>query len=196
MASIERFDHPRESLLSIVEIHYTRPPDRVTIFRQAVVHRDDTCVVTLLERADLPRPVTVGGRAVLESGAPAVWFTFPGLWHDIGRFHTVAGEFTGYYANVLTPVRFVTPLHWETTDLCLDVWLDDRGAALLDEDELEAAVHIGAVTSSDAARADAEARSLMAAAAADTWPPAICRHWTLERARAARRRGTRGDIAV
>jgi predicted RNA-binding protein associated with RNAse of E/G family len=47
--------------------------------------------------------------------------------------------FTGYYANILTPVRFHSPLDWETTDLFLDVWLDaDGSATLLDEDELDA----------------------------------------------------------
>ena len=55
--------------------------------------------------AGVTRPTVVNGRAVLEPGAPVVWFTFPGRHHDIGRFHTADGTFTGCYANILTPVQ-------------------------------------------------------------------------------------------
>ena len=34
-----------------------------------------------------------------------VWTTYRGdVWHDVGRFHLADGTFTGYYANILTPV--------------------------------------------------------------------------------------------
>lgn len=176
--------------MSVVEIHYTRPPDRTTVFRQLIVERTDECVVTLVEHSELSRPVKVRGTTVLERGAPVVWFTFPDLWHDIGRFHTAGGRFTGFYANVLTPVRFVTPLHWETTDLFLDVWLDDLGAELLDAVELERARSAGSITPAHADRAQAEAARLLKRARAGEWPPAICRQWTLERARTILRGGT------
>src|SRR5690606_1976306 len=112
-----RAAHPRTRcrrarlLLTEVEIHYTRPPGRTTVFRQHVVQRTSGCVVTLLEHTDIAKPIMVRGVTVLEPGAPVVWFTFPGLWHDVGRFHTAAGRFTGFYANVLTPVRFIAPTH-------------------------------------------------------------------------------------
>lgn len=179
--------------MSLVEIHYRRPPGRLTVFRQRIVRRTNDCVITLLEHTDIPRPVTVRGRAVLEPGAPVVWFTFPGLWHDVGRFHTLDERFTGYYANVLTPVQFITSVEWHTTDLCLDVWLDEHGAELLDGDELENSLREGFVTAGDAARARAEAAGLMAAAAAGTWPPHVCRGWTLQRARSAVRSGGTPD---
>jgi predicted RNA-binding protein associated with RNAse of E/G family len=183
--------------LSEVEIHYTRPPGRLTVFRQHVVERTAECVVTLLDEVDIPRPLTADGHTILEPGAPVVWFTFPGLWHDIGRFHTRAGRFTGFYANILTPVAFVTPTCWETTDLFLDVWLDDRGATLLDADELAAAVHSGAVSRVDASRARIEADALIRAAGAGGWPPGVCQRWPLERARAAvHGDGTQGGAAV
>lgn len=175
--------------MSLVEIHYLRPPGRTTIFRQRIVERTTACVITLLEHAELSRPVSVHGRTVLEHGSPVVWFTFPGLWHDIGRFHSAEDRFTGFYANVLTPVQFVTPLHWETTDLCLDVWVDDRGAELLDADELDEAEAAGAIAGAHAARARSEAAELLERAAAGTWPPPVCREWTLERARTVLRNG-------
>ncbi|NIP82533.1 MAG: DUF402 domain-containing protein, partial [Gemmatimonadetes bacterium] len=71
---------------------------------------------------------------VLDTGAPAVWFTFPGAWHDIGRFHTRSGTYTGAYANILTPVQFLDERTWETTDLFLDVFVGLDGTVhLLDE---------------------------------------------------------------
>lgn len=182
--------------MSLVEIHYTRPPDRTTVFRQHIVARTEECIVTLLEHTELTRPVTVRGRPVLERGAPAVWFTFPGAWHDAGRFHTSDDRFTGYYANVLTPVQFISPRHWQTTDLFLDVWLDEQGTELLDEAELEDALRAGFVAPGDAERARAEATRLIDAAAAGRWPPRVCDEWTLERARAVLRGGTPNGAAV
>jgi predicted RNA-binding protein associated with RNAse of E/G family len=177
-----------------VEIHYTRPPSRLTIFEQRLVHRTAGCIVTLLEHTPLTRPLDVEGRTILEPGSPVVWFTFEGLWHDIGRFHA-GGAFTGWYANILTPVRFHTPRVWETTDLFLDVWLgaDADGARLLDEDELLDAVQRGWVREDVARQARSEAGRVLAAAATGAWPPRIARTWTLER---ARRRGTRDADTV
>ncbi|MDP9348291.1 MAG: hypothetical protein M3P24_04000, partial [Gemmatimonadota bacterium] len=85
-----------------VRIHYRRLPDREQVFEQALVEDAGEYVVTLLESAALRSPVTAGGRVVLEPGAPVVWFTYPGAWHDVGRFHLADGTFTGCYANVLT----------------------------------------------------------------------------------------------
>ncbi|HEX6309567.1 MAG TPA: DUF402 domain-containing protein [Longimicrobiales bacterium] len=179
-------------------IRYTRPPDRTTVFRQQLVQRTDECIVTLLEHTALERPLVVHDRVVLENGAPVVWFTFPGRWHDIGRFHRGDGSFTGWYANVLTPVEFVSAHTWATTDLFLDVWHDEHGSVLLDEDELECALRAGTVSAGQASRARHEAHELIAGANAGTWPPPICAEWTLARARAAVRGpdGTRGGAAV
>ncbi len=174
-----------------VRIHYLRPPDRLDIFTQRLIHQGDDAIVTLLERTPMPRAMTVHGRTVLEDGSPVVWFTFPGAWHDVGRFHTAAGEPTGFYANVLEPVRLVSPREWHATDLFLDVWLGvDGHAAILDEDELDAAVAAGWLEPATAAAARAEADRLLAAARAGAWPPPVVRAWTLERARAVAGRAT------
>jgi predicted RNA-binding protein associated with RNAse of E/G family len=172
--------------LKTVQIHYHRPLRGTAVFRQTLVHRDATCAVTYMEHALLTQPVLAGDRVILEPGAPVVWFTFDGAWHDIGRFHTVDGTFTGCYANVLTPVRYHSPYEWETTDLCLDVWLGTDGARMvLDEHELSAAVDAGAITPELAQAALVEARRLLDAAAAATWPPPVVDEWPLERARGA-----------
>ncbi len=175
-----------------VEIHYRRLPDREQVFRQRVLDDDGSCVVTFLEAAELPRPVQAGERVILEPGAPVVWFTFRGLWHDIGRFHLRDGTFTGFYANVLTPVE-MSGGRWRTTDLCLDVWLGADGAVqVLDEDELAEAERRGWAAAETIARARREADELAAAARAGKWPPPPLHEWTLERARMAAAHPTEG----
>jgi predicted RNA-binding protein associated with RNAse of E/G family len=172
--------------VSDVAIHYTRPPDRVTVFRQHLVHRASDCIVTLMPRTPLQRTATVGDTIILEPGSPIVWFTFPGAWHDIGRFHTAAGEFTGFYANLLTPVQLLSDNEWKTTDLFLDVWLGTAGDVhLLDEDEFDDAIAQRLIDLATATAARQDAERLVQAARAATWPPAIAHEWTLERARDA-----------
>jgi len=158
----------------IVEIHYRRPPDRLDIYHQVIVRETPKCVVTRLDAANVKRPLVVAGEVVLEPGSPIVWFTYPGRWYDIGRFHRADGRFTGWYANVLTPVEITPPdpgvpdsrLRWETTDLFLDVWLGVDGTlALLDEDEFQAAITAGWIDPPTAAIARATAESLLARAA-------------------------------
>jgi predicted RNA-binding protein associated with RNAse of E/G family len=187
-----------DSTADIVHIHYRRPPDREELFDQAVVLRTPDCVITLLEHASLSRPMVIGNRTVLEPGAPAVWFTFPGRWHDIGRFHLIDGTFTGLYANILTPVRFIAAERWETTDLFLDVWVAEGGATVLDVEELTSAVRQGWIRPEVAARARAEAAGIAERAASGSWPPRLVWEWPLDRARAATgaRSGTRAPRPV
>lgn len=169
----------------------------MTVFRQRLVRREPGCTITLMRQAEHAAPVQAAGRVILEPGAPVVWFTFDDAWHDIGRFHTAGGRFTGYYANVLTPVEFITPLHWSTTDLCLDIWLDrDGGVQLLDEDEFERAVASGAIDAITASTARAEADGLLMAARAGTWPPQLVDDWPLERVRDTAAHGTTDENAV
>ncbi len=167
-----------------VRIRYRRLPDREQVFEQAVVEDAGGYVVTLLAAADLSRPVRAGDRVVLEPGAPVVWFTYRGdVWHDVGRFHLADGTFTGYYANVLTPVR-MRDGDWSTTDLALDVWVGADGAVeVLDVDEFEEAARLGWIDAGTAARARAEADALADAARAGTWPLEHVRTWDLARAR-------------
>lgn len=169
-----------------VTIHYRRPPDRLQIFEQVVLEQTPECIVTFVEATQLERPVRAGDRTILEAGAPVVWFSFPGAWHDIGRFHLRDGSFTGYYANVLTPVEIEPTGIWDTTDLFLDVWMSADGRVeILDGDELEEALQKGWVDAATAARATEEAEALAAGARAGRWPSPLVKAWTLERAREA-----------
>jgi predicted RNA-binding protein associated with RNAse of E/G family len=168
--------------MATVKIHYRRPPDRVTVYENELVHTGDQVTVTIMRATPLQQPVAVDGHVILENGAPAIWFTFPHADHDIGRFHTRAGVFTGLYANILTPVEFMSPTEWRTTDLFLDIWIGADGAPrILDEDELQAAVRSGWVDAATAAAARATARRLVQEHQDGTWPPAVVYDWPLER---------------
>jgi hypothetical protein len=164
-----------------VRIHYRRLPDGDQIFDQRVVLERADVIVTVTDPMDLPKPLRAEGRVMLESGARAVWFTFPRAWHDVGRFHLADGTFTGYYGNILTP-PVIAGREWRTTDLFLDVWVPAGGAAtLLDEDEMDAALASGHIDAVTAATARAEADRLLGLARRGAWPPEVVREWTLER---------------
>lgn len=182
-----------------VRIHYLRPPDRHTVYRQSLVHDDGRVKVTLASALDFDPPLRIGGEVALETGSDAVWFTFPGAWHDIGRFHRADGILSGIYANVIVPCVFEPGGVWHTTDLFLDLWMPAgpsgeepraEGARLVDADELERAEAAGHLTPRLARRAWEEGERLLAAARAGSWPLPVVREWTRARARAAR--GVRG----
>lgn len=165
-----------------VKIHYLRPPDRITVYENELVHASSAVTVTIMRATRLPQDIAVGDEVMLENGAPAVWFTFPDADHDIGRFHTRAGGFTGLYANILTPVEFVSALEWRTTDLFLDVWIGASGRPqILDADELAHAVTRGWIDMATAQRARTTAARLVSEHQNGTWPPAVVYEWTLER---------------
>jgi predicted RNA-binding protein associated with RNAse of E/G family len=135
--------------------------------------------------AAVRRPTVVAGVPVLEPGSPVVWFTFTDAWHDVGRFHRPDGRFTGFYANVLTPVLTHGDT-WTTTDLFLDVFVTPDGAVhVLDRDELDHAEGRGWIDAALARRARAEADTLVRAVRQGGWPPAAVHEWPLARARRA-----------
>lgn len=166
-----------------IRILYRRPPNREQVFDQRLVLDRPDVKVTLAESMALPSPKRIDGVTVLESGSSVVWFTFPGLWHDIGRFHDASDTFTGLYANILTPPIMEGAL-WITTDLYLDIWMPrGGGAVLLDEDELDQALRQKLLAPRTGRRAREEAASILERSRAGRWPPNIVDEWTLERAR-------------
>ncbi len=170
-----------------MHIHYIRPPDREQLLVQRLVYEDTHVVISLLESAALQRPMTIAGALAAEPGSPLLWFTFPGEWYDIGRFHRCDGTFTGLYADIVEPVVPLGPRAWRAVDLFLDLWLDARGGAplLLDEDELEEALEHGWIGPETGAAARREAERLLMLAQRGAWPPPVVQHWTLEHARQA-----------
>lgn len=174
---------PLPSAGTIVEIRYRRLGRPTETYRQQVLESGTRGIVTFQPRTPIDAPLAVADANILEPGSPVIWFTFPHAWHDIGLFHLADGTPTGLYANVLTPVEFVSQNRWETTDLCLDVWVPRRGAArLLDEAELAKAEAAELVAPEVAERARQEAATLFKSLAAQRWPPALVSEWSLARA--------------
>lgn len=170
-----------------VLIHYRRLPHDERVFDQRIVCEREDVIVTVSDPLALAAPLMAGPDVMLEDGSRAVWFTFPGAWHDIGLFHLADGTFTGLYGNVLTP-PVLGPGAWKTTDLFLDIWIPAGGEpVLLDEDELGAALAAGHIDAKTAARAREEADRLLTSARAGMWPPPITRDWTLARIEAEER---------
>lgn len=168
---------------SVVHIHYRRIGKSAQVYRQIVLETRPDVVVTFQPRALIDRPLVVDGLTILEPRSPVIWFSFLEKWHDIGLFHRTNGAATGLYGNILTPLDIVGAHLWETTDLCLDVWAPRWGSSrLLDEDELDAAETGGRIDPELAARARAEARTLLHASRAGSWPPPMTAEWSLARA--------------
>lgn len=173
-----------------IEIHYLRPPDHEEVFRQRRVHEDASTIVTLATDLAVDPPISIDDEVVLETGSDVVWFTFPDVWHDVGRFHTADGTFRGWYANILTPPTFHDGEIWRTTDLFLDVWLGESAASpvVLDREEFEEAVARGWIDARTRTMALTELSRILAAHRMGAWPPEVARSWTLERAREAAER--------
>ena len=168
---------------SIVDIRYGRIGQPTQVYRQFVLETRPDVVVTFQPRTPIDKPLVVDGLTILEPRSPVIWFSFLDKWYDIGLFHRTNGAVTGLYGNILTPVDFVDGQLWATTDLCLDVWVPRWGSTqLLDEDELDKAESEDRIGKKLADRARAEARALMHACQAGTWPPPVTAEWSLVRA--------------
>ncbi len=110
-----------------------------------------------------------------------VWFLYKNMPWDIARFYRPDGLWTGYYVDVLEPVRWRNddPATLETlVDLFLDVWITPRGKVIvLDEDEFEEAVAAGHLTLDQERHARGVLRNLLTSLADDTFPPSIVRNF-------------------
>jgi predicted RNA-binding protein associated with RNAse of E/G family len=169
-----------------VEIHYRRPPDRLDVFLQDLVVDRPDYKVTLHDPATVETTLTVGEDVVYEPGAAIVWFVFPDEWHDLGRFHLKDGTFTGYYVNLITPVR-LEGTTWKMFDLCLDLWVDVAGRfQVLDQDEFDEAVDRHWIDQTTAERARSELDRVITQVRGSNWPPEIVREYDLARVRQLR----------
>jgi len=166
-----------------VRIHYHRPDRGTTVFEEHLVLDTPDVKVTLLQAYD-GREARAGDRVILPAGAPVVWFVFPRLCRDVGRFHLADGAFTGWYTNLRAPMR-IEGSDWYCTDLFLDHWLPaDGGPGMwLDEDELDAAARAGLVEPAHLPLIAAERAAVTRDLAAGAWPPALAREIDLEEAR-------------
>lgn len=136
--------------METITLTYKRPPNRVNHFQQQVLYIDDEVIVTS-QRVKPSSPIVQNGKTVLGDNFPVVWCVFTGLWYDVGIVYNLDNEWTGYYCDVLKPVkRSVDETgkleSFEITDLFLDLWVNPDGTyEIQDEDEFEAAIQAGAI---------------------------------------------------
>src|SRR5438132_9590207 len=129
------------------------------------------------------KPVEYLGEIVMDAGYRAVWFLFKDQPFDIGRIYRPDGTWTGYYADVLEPVRWdgSDPTTLEPIiDLFLDLWIAPDGKfAVLDEDELEEAAARGSITAYQIDHARRARQKMIEATGRGAFPPALLKQFPL-----------------
>ena len=136
--------------METVTLTYKRPPDRVNHFQQELLYLDEEVIVTS-QRVKPSSPIVQNGETVLGDNFAAVWFVFTGLWYDVGKVYNLNNKWTGYYCDVLKPVKRSVDVNgklnrFEITDLFLDLWINPDGTyEIQDEDEFEDAIQNGAI---------------------------------------------------
>ncbi len=136
--------------METVTLTYKRPPNRVNHFQQELLYLDDDVIVTS-QRVKPSSPIIQNGETVLADNFAAVWFVFTGLWYDVGKVYNLNNEWTGYYCDIMKPVKRSMNAAgeldcFEITDLFLDLWINPDGSyEIQDEDEFEEAVQNGAI---------------------------------------------------
>ncbi|MCG9131727.1 DUF402 domain-containing protein [Candidatus Poribacteria bacterium] len=153
--------------MEIVTLTYKRLPDRVNHFQQELLYLDDDVIVTS-QRVKPSAPIVQGGETVLGDNFAVVWFVFTGLWYDVGKVYNLENEWTGYYCDIMKPVKRRVDVAgklecFEITDLFLDLWINPDGTyEVQDEDEFEAAIQNGAIDAELESRARDVLKSLIA----------------------------------
>ena len=181
-ADTQAFDLARRDALPEFELVYHRPPERVSRIPTWVLHIDEQVGRWLTELAP-KEPLRFDDEVVMARGDWAVWFLSNGASHDLGKIYNSDGRHTGYYLDVLEPVRWqagdvatVAPL----TDLFLDLWVAPDGRwQVLDEPEFLEAEAEKWITPEQAAHARRTLAHLVGLARAGTLVPAEARAFTL-----------------
>ncbi len=136
--------------METVTLTYKRPPNRVNHFQQQLLYVDEEAIVTS-QRVKPSTPIVQNGKTVLGDNFTAVWFVFTGLWYDVGKVYNLNNEWTGYYCDIMKPVKRSIDASgklecFEITDLFLDLWINPDGTyQIQDEDEFEEAVREGII---------------------------------------------------
>jgi len=180
--------------METITLIYKRLPDRINHFQQQLLYADEEVMVTS-QRIKPSSPIVQNGENVLGENFTAVWFVFTGLWYDIGKIYNLNNEWTGYYCDIMMPVKrpyLETPrirsgnssnsLHqeFEITDLFLDLWINPDGSyEIQDEDEFEAAVQDGVINTELAEKARDALNTLIVEVAAEKFPPQFVRKYRI-----------------
>lgn len=129
---------------------------------------DDNVIITS-QRVKPSSPIVQNGKTVLADNFAAIWFVFTGLWYDVGKVYNLDNEWTGYYCDIMKPVKRSINVAgeldcFEITDLFLDLWVNPDGTyQIQDEDEFAEAVQSGAID----AKLERQARDVLTALIAE-----------------------------
>jgi predicted RNA-binding protein associated with RNAse of E/G family len=168
----------RERAIRDFTFEFIRPPHRrVSMDSLLLEATPDTLV--LAHELSPSKPMTVLDEVVLDRGYLGIWFLFKNQPYDIGRFYRPDGTWTGYYVDVLEPVRWngADPSTLEPiVDLFLDLWIAPDGRhEILDEDEFEEAARGGRMTPRQIAHARRVLDDLVEATRGRAFPPPAVR---------------------
>jgi len=161
---------------------FIRPPDRRVAMDSLLLHAADDMIITA-HQASPSKPVEYLGEVVLDTGYWAVWFLFKDRPFDVGRFYRPDGTWTGYYVDVLEPVRWTgaDPTTLEPmVDLFLDLWIAPTGQFMvLDEDEFADAIDQKRLTRDQVVHARRVLEELIRETERGWFPPALARDFRL-----------------
>ena len=164
--------------MDTLELIYKRLPDRVNHFQQELLYEDGNVIVTT-QRLKPSNPIAINGDTVLGDDFTAVWFVFADLWYDIGKIYNLEEVFTGYYCDIIMPMKRAKH-HFEITDLFLDLWVSpDGGYQIHDEDEFETAIANNWIQPDLANDARQALQSLISEVESGDFPPKIVTGWEL-----------------
>lgn len=173
---------PPQRILGEVVITYVRPPHRRTDLETLLLEAGEDRIVTAV-RYEPSEPLRRRREVVLDRGYWGVWFLFKDRPFDVGRVYRPDGTWTGYYVDVLEPVRWrgADPATLEPiVDLFLDLWIEPDGRYLvLDEDEFEAAERLGHISRDQASHARGVLRQLVREVEGGAFPSASVKTFRL-----------------
>ena len=156
--------------METITLTYKRLPDRVNYFQQELLYEDSEVIVTS-QRIKPSSPIVLNGETVLGDNFTAVWFVFTGLWYDIGKIYNLDNKWTGYYCDIMMPVKRSSD-QFEIVDLFLDLWVSPDGSyEIQDEDEFETALEKGSIGTELAEKAQNALNDLIDEVTSGRFPP-------------------------
>jgi ribose-phosphate pyrophosphokinase len=162
-----------------ISLIYKRFSHKISRIEQQLIFENSDMMITK-HRVKISTPFIINGDVVLDDGYWALWFTFWGKWHDIGKFYPPEEKFTGYYCDIITPMRRLSDSEIEITDLCLDLWISpDGNYTILDEDEFDEAVRSNWIDNSLIQRAKSELATLIESVKLGEFPPDFVKSYEL-----------------
>jgi len=153
-----------------IDLIYKRLPNCINHFEQKLVYKDRSVIVTT-QQITPSEPIVIEGITVLGPNFWAIWFIFAKQWYDLGKIYNPQGKFTGYYCDIIKPMKR-SGTQIEITDLFLDLWVTpDLGYQILDHDEFASAIQNGWIEPDLASQAQQALDQLISVVESTNFPP-------------------------